>query len=190
MNSSNIFLCSNSGSLHESKLQKYDNSQSQQGLNYPNNNESSESKLRSKSNSSSVSSELCSFPQLVGDKFDKELKPEIIQKYFSNNEKLSDYISNKKNEGVKLLDECSMLFFTCIKEYFQKKFKIMVVVPEDNLYGDLWMDFTVRELFMCQQQNNDMSIVPSSFLDRKCIDVFRNDYMKTILEKLKKINKE
>ena len=115
---------SNYGSLHESKLQLYDklydNPQSQQGLNYPNNNESSESKLRSKSNSSSVSSELCSFPQLVGDKFDKELKPEIIQKYFSNNEKLSDYISNKKNEGVKLLDECSMLFFPCLNEYFKK----------------------------------------------------------------------
>ena len=190
MSSPNIFFGSNSGSIHESQLQSYNNAQSQQGLNYSNNNESSESKLRSKSNSSSVSSELCSFPQLVGDKFDKELKPEIIQKYFSNNEKLSDYISNKKNEGVKLLDECSKLFFPCLNEYFQKKFKIMVVVPEDNLYGDLWMDFTVRELFMCQQQNNDMSIVPSSFLDRKCIDVFRNDYMKTILEKLKEINKE
>ena len=190
MNSPNMIFGSNSGSIHESQSQLDNNSQSQQGLNYVvNNNESSESKLRSKSNSSSVSSELCSFPKLVGDKFDKELKPEIIQKYFSNNEKLSDYISNKKNEGVKLLDECSMLFFTCINEYLQKKFKIMIINPED-FYGDLWMDFTVRELFMCQQQNNGLSIVPSSFLDRKCIDVFRNDYMKTILEKLKEINKE
>ena len=193
MSSKNMYLdgSGNSGSIHESQL--LINSQSQQGVNYISSNQNSESKSKSKSNSSSV---LLSFSKLSGDTFDKELKQSIKQQYFSNNKKLSDYLSNKNiDEGVKLLDECSKLFFKCINEYCQKKFTKLNIKPikEETLHGDLWMDFTVRELFMYQQQDNNLSFgVPSvpSFLDRKCIDVFRNEYMQVILEKLKEINKE
>lgn len=162
-----------SNSLHSSDFNN--NSQSQQGV-------------FDGSNSSILKKNL---EDIIKDIFDKYLKAKIKQHYFSHNEKFTDYLSTEKKElGKKLLDECALLLFQCLYEYCYQWIKELHPIKPNELHGDIWMNLTVRELFMYCNNTDLTHIEDFNCFDMKCSDLYETIYLRIIILKLKEINKE